>query len=259
MLEPYHDQRIVMRIVSWSPCYCFWVCVLSLHYRRAEPETRVYIRLLESLKALKDTRGGSPMDWKCKSLLRWAEVPSKPKPAQTLFDMRTAGVGYYYLGDLFHWLSTSCLDLHQNCYAHSTHAYLTKFKQLWEDEWWGENCSVVTADTEVPILRVKAFPARGPLLISILNGLVWGGQNTYAYYFIFKPMFQSGIIFVISYSNVWKPNYKIVCFNTEKYTSKSMHEKNVMAVRKLASVLLTKTSCQTASAQLNNLDSFCSL
>lgn len=174
MLEPYHDQRIVMRIVSWSPCYCFWVCVLSLHYRRAEPETRVYIRLLESLKALKDTRGGSPMDWKCKSLLRWAEVPSKPKPAQTLFDMRTAGVGYYYLGDLFHWLRTSCLDLHQNCYAHSTHAYLTKFKQLWEDEWWGENCSVVTADTEVPILRVKAFPARVPLLI-FLSWMGWCG------------------------------------------------------------------------------------
>lgn len=32
--------------------------------------------------------------------------------------------------------------------------------------------------TAVPILRVKAVPARVPLLMSDLNGLVWGGQNT---------------------------------------------------------------------------------
>lgn len=111
--------------------------------------------------------------------------------------------------------------------------------------------------TAVPILRVKAVPARVPLLMSDLNGLVWGGQNT----FLCSPRVMCrdltlSLSFLIPMS---ESPIMIVCFNTEKYTSKSMHERNVMAVRKLASVLLTKTSCQTAPVHLNNLHSCISL
>lgn len=156
-----------------------------------------------------------------------------------------------YLGNLFYWLRTSCLDLHQNWYAHSTHANLTKFKHLWEDEWRGENCSAYpksqgcSCQGASPNVWLEWVGVGWPEYLNFLcSPRVMCRDLTLSLSFLI-PMSESPIM--------------IVCFNTEKYTSKSMHVRNVMAVRKLASVLLTKTSCQTAPVHLNNLHSCISL